>query len=426
MNAESKQALENKSTLVPNEASQRQRQHQNKAVSPFIDHRRQAITQRNIQEIANDSSQIKQLKGLQNIANNYAQTQNNQQAIQLKPATAVGSTHIVPMNGKSLMRAEKGEFITSGTPLDVDPNTRVISRRGPNQELVKDYDTRGEHMYRWYKIDEYNGNNIAANNEYIREHTFKFNENNSEPEKAHKNLDANPDKRSRQSHVAIRYDVWFNSNRAIDRTAHMVMEDYSAHHRKENPMYEYTWGENKEIPRDSPIAEPTPMGGDIEESKIHKDSIEMSGGLPNAMHKELLRKQESHKDKEESMKGQKRYESSKTKGKFFMNPPKSNPDAQPIPRFNKVKSVEILVTMEEYNMLKGMYELRRKGGFYCLYREARTVHGYELATRCLSFLEDIAIKRKQLGLKPGHGADVLKKFAELNKVTNAHQGEKDV
>ena len=351
---------------------------------------------------------------------------NNPQAgstIQLKAARAKGSTHLVILNHHSLMHGGKGEFITNRTPLDVDPNNRIISRRGPNQELVGDYDHRGAHMYRWYKVDDLRYINISGQNKYIREHTFRFTD-----AREHNHYRAHdlrgsrmPDtKRSRKSHIAVRFDVWYNSDRDIDRTGHMVMEDHSAAHRGEHPMHEYTWGANKAIePVHSDHLVPFEMEGDAAGSHADHESASVPDG-PTSKHKELLIKQESRHAKTASMRGQERYTDDERQ-RYFLKRTETRKHA--VKRFNRKKSVEILVSMAEYRQLMRWFHGRKVGGFYCFYREARTVHGYQKATRCLSFLEDVAIMRNQRGLRPGHAADVLQQFAVLNRITEAHKGE---
>ena len=65
----------------------------------------------------------------------------------------VGSTHLVRMVEGSIMDGEEGPFLEHGTKLTIIPNTKILSRRGPNQEEFSELDRdRGTPIYTWYQV----------------------------------------------------------------------------------------------------------------------------------------------------------------------------------------------------------------------------------------------------------------------------------
>lgn len=389
------------------------------------------------QAMADHSPRVQQLMALQALADQAQRTptRSASETLQLVPATAKGSTHLVERKNKSIMRGKSVFFIESGTSLDVQPDQRVISRRGPNQELVGEYDLRGDHIYCWYKVNQVKDKDFH-DDVFIREGTFAFVEH-PLPEFAH-DLGQSTDKRSRQSHVAIKLEVWYNSDRRIDPSGHMVMEDYSAPRRGTYPIYEYTWGKDKEVnlnklQKREDIYRPEFYKSNFNDEykssemtnvKITLDSTNESNAPPPSKHKTLVARNVPREENEETQKNQLRYFNPVT-NKFQISMPKTVV-VDPVKRFNKKKAVELLVTKSEYEKIMTLYDLRKDKGFYCFYREARTSHGYDMATRCLSFLEDVAIEREKYELIPGHAEDVLNSFAELNAITAKHTFEKDV
>ncbi len=85
-----------------------------------------------------------------------------------------GSTHLVKAQGKSIFKGHyfgKG-LITNGTPIAVDNEVKLRSRRGPNQETFRAQDKKmGTHFYRWFKVLSVNGKPIERN-VYVRDDTF--------------------------------------------------------------------------------------------------------------------------------------------------------------------------------------------------------------------------------------------------------------
>ncbi|MDC3285101.1 hypothetical protein OAU94_01515 [Flavobacteriaceae bacterium] len=79
MNTHADKTQENKSQSVANTVSQKQSN--GKSTFQFVDNRPDAVAQLKLQEVANNSPQVKQLKALQNLANS---NQENSQVTQLK------------------------------------------------------------------------------------------------------------------------------------------------------------------------------------------------------------------------------------------------------------------------------------------------------------------------------------------------------
>lgn len=99
-----------------------------------------------------------------------------------KDVIVTGVSHLVKMKGKSLQaREEVGEEIIHGQELVIDTDSKVRSRRGPNQESQneedpsksnREVDQEGEHIYNWYKVLKIDGKAAKANL-YVREDVFK-------------------------------------------------------------------------------------------------------------------------------------------------------------------------------------------------------------------------------------------------------------
>ncbi|MCU0434774.1 MAG: hypothetical protein MUC87_15070 [Bacteroidia bacterium] len=344
--------------------------------------------------------------------------------IQRKPANVHGLTHLVKKAGNSIMNGEEKDEVTEQDQLDVDPNKRLRSRRGPNQEMVGDYDKRGEHIYRWFLVNEINHKDVAGEDLFIREDTFSFSNERDNPI-INRDLSQMPDRRTRQSHYAIRLEVWCNTDRKIDNSGHLVMADKSLEYQNEDPYLAYEMGKDlkpQDRQREADFIFDSDDRGAVltkEQEKFTKvevdDARDRSKKIPG-LFKTLDQKRESGEGIRARLKNQKRYVSDKT-GEGYLQPQEGRTER---PRFNKHRWVELLVTKEEYNYLIQMWQARSAQGFYCFIREARTVQGFDLATRCLSFLEDIAMHRNQKKLAGGHAEDILSSFKEINQITDKH------
>jgi len=402
----------------------------------FVDNRPETMSQRNLQEAANNSSQINQLKGFQEMANRSPQIKQvsqfqvsddtylsqqesvEKEVVQLKPAKVKGQTHLVKKKGESLMKGTPGKLLVHNESIDVEADKlRLKSRRGPNQERVGDYDERGEHIYRWYLVNEI-PEEIVEPGTYIREGTFNF-ENDHDLPKGIEDLSEKDDKRTRKSHYAVRFEIWFNTSESIDPSGHMVMKEMG---KKVNPYLAYEWtpdghpqaeqGNKREAPLmegDSPIKE-------HDHTKVNLKDVPGGGNFIT-----LDPKREEPEQIEQRLKGQQKYESTKKKDTWY----KVKTDLHKkkdtvVNRFNKKKWIEVLISNEEFAYMNSMFDQRSKqGGFYCYFREARTTLDFDLATRCLSVIEDVAIHRGQ-SLKTGHATSVLRSFATINEVTEKH------
>lgn len=349
--------------------------------------------------------------------------------LQKKPAAVHGLTHLVEKKGNSIYNGDEKDEVTALDTLDVNPDVRIRSRRGPNQEMVGDYDRRGEHIYRWFRVDEKPaGVNISEKNWYIREDTFDFTDKKDLPKL--KDLSSLPDKRTRQSHVAVRFEAWFNSNyftnnipdrQNLDLSGHMVMKDYWMASQKQKPYIAYEM-QSKKHPREivGGTRDKNLMNTDSLVENHDKDGIKVEG-MPKSTYWGLGTMNESEEEITSRLKAQERF---KPADKWI----KEGEKGTGVKRFDKKKWVEILVSMDEYRVLTNMFQQRgfENQGFYCFVREARTTLNYELATRCLSVIEDIALQRGLDNLETGHAKEVINHFAELENVTEKHQGEEDV
>lgn len=102
-----------------------------------------------------------------------------------KDVIVTGVSHLVEMQGKSLQARDygnddSGPEIIHGQELVIDTDSKVRSRRGPNQEAQnkeeptktnREVDQEGEHIYNWYKVLKIDGKAAQANM-YVREDVF--------------------------------------------------------------------------------------------------------------------------------------------------------------------------------------------------------------------------------------------------------------
>lgn len=81
-------------------------------------------------------------------------------------------SHLVKMNKKSLHASNEELEIHHGQELVIETESKVRSRRCPNQEIYKDEDAEGEHIYNWFKVISLEGKPVKAGF-YIREDVFE-------------------------------------------------------------------------------------------------------------------------------------------------------------------------------------------------------------------------------------------------------------
>ncbi len=92
---------------------------------------------------------------------------------QLKPITVsvTGITHLVAMNGGSVMEGREYLEVGERDELLIDTEVKYRSRRGPNQEIYGESDEEGPQVYRWFKVLQVNGKPVPENI-FIRDETF--------------------------------------------------------------------------------------------------------------------------------------------------------------------------------------------------------------------------------------------------------------
>lgn len=95
--------------------------------------------------------------------------------------TITGLSHLVAKYGDSLMMTKPNDSATlaknekqvqQGDKLIIDTATAVHSRRGPNHEIYDQVDFKSPVDYLWFKALQLNGEDVSADNLYVREHTF--------------------------------------------------------------------------------------------------------------------------------------------------------------------------------------------------------------------------------------------------------------
>jgi hypothetical protein len=106
MNTHADKTQEKKSQSVVNAVSQKQSGAE--STFQFVDNRPEAVAQRKLQEMANNSTQVKQLKALQEMANNSPQVQQKPQ-MQFKADTKSSSSR---NNEKVVQRVLNGSDLT--------------------------------------------------------------------------------------------------------------------------------------------------------------------------------------------------------------------------------------------------------------------------------------------------------------------------
>ncbi len=121
----------------------------------FVDNRPGTVIQRKLREMADNSQQVNPV--IQRVEKNIIVT---------------GVSHLVKMNKKSLHASDEELEIHHGQELIIETGSKVRSRRGPNQEIYKDEDAEGEHIYNWFKVVSLEGKPVAPGF-YIREDVFE-------------------------------------------------------------------------------------------------------------------------------------------------------------------------------------------------------------------------------------------------------------
>ena len=170
----------------------------------FMDNRPEAIAQRKLQEIADNSPKERQLNafqkeenhtGLEKEANEMGEKAsisqgrsaqfkshaNNAKAnliIQRKPITVAisGLTHLVAMKDGSLFEGNEAAEVTSGQKITIDSEKKYRSRRGPNQETFGKLDAEGPSIYRWFKVTSLGNTDISGDNIWVRDDAFTPND----------------------------------------------------------------------------------------------------------------------------------------------------------------------------------------------------------------------------------------------------------
>lgn len=143
----------NKSSLAGQVASRKNGS--SESMFQFADNRPETLIQRKFREMADNSQQANSV--IQRVEKNIIVT---------------GVSHLVKMNKKSLHASDEELEIHHGQELVIETGSKVRSRRGPNQEIYKDEDKEGEHIYNWFKVISLEGNPVEAGF-YIREDVFE-------------------------------------------------------------------------------------------------------------------------------------------------------------------------------------------------------------------------------------------------------------
>ena len=134
MFAQIEKLKENKSRAAANSVIQEKGDREQRL--GFVDNRPEVIKQKQLKKISKNNSLLQIFP------------------VQMMPALVKGRTHLVKKRGNSLMRGEMQGLVHNNDLLDVNSKVRLRSRRGPSQERVGDYDVRGEHIYRWFLVNE--------------------------------------------------------------------------------------------------------------------------------------------------------------------------------------------------------------------------------------------------------------------------------
>lgn len=153
MTIHAEKTQDNKSQLVVQEATRKNGS--SESLFQFADNRPETVIQRKLREMADNSQPANPV--IQRVE---------------KKIIVTGVSHLVKMNRKSLHASDEELEIHHGQELVIETGSKVRSRRGPNQEIFKDEDKEGEHIYNWFKVVSLEGKPVEAGF-YIREDVFE-------------------------------------------------------------------------------------------------------------------------------------------------------------------------------------------------------------------------------------------------------------
>lgn len=307
-------------------------------------------------------------------------------------AAVKGLSHLVKKKGNTIFGSQEEHEVEEPEQVTVETNDRIRSRRGPNQEEFAGYDrVSREKMYRWYGIRE--APRIGKVPDwYIREDAFNLGE---DKPQVSKNLEALPGRRTRQSHHLMRFEVWCNSDTQLDPTGHMMVYEVRLNQYREYAQQR----KGKEIT--DPPKEIDDPGLTEQLDQSFKKIVGYKGPKPKPYHLDALtltpQQALDRRGKE-------------TRGK-----------EKKVPRYNRVLWADVIVTVEHTLIFGEKSQLRKERGFYYFLKEVQDdVAG---ATRCLSWLEDVA-QIHGIELVTGHAAEVLTDYIKKAGVLEEHTGEK--
>ena len=83
----------------------------------------------------------------------------------------IGRSHLVQLENQSLIKGKTELEIGEQDSLTIDESKVVISRRGPNQEVFDQIDSRKPSMYNWYPVVTIN-DKLVSEDWYVREDAF--------------------------------------------------------------------------------------------------------------------------------------------------------------------------------------------------------------------------------------------------------------
>src|SRR5437868_9781482 len=186
MKTHSANTTNNKSQAIANNLPQQQ----HTPDGGLTDESPDTIHVQDLKAIANDSPQVKQLRKVQAMANEYVTKngrQNNSPAnsgmpVQRKVAPVEiiwAVTHIVRKVGESIFggddyKENEVQELTQGQQLTIDDEKTFTSRRGQNQEDPKkrSTDQASTPSHVWYHVVKLNGKDVSGDTLYVREGTF--------------------------------------------------------------------------------------------------------------------------------------------------------------------------------------------------------------------------------------------------------------
>lgn len=85
--------------------------------------------------------------------------------------TITGTTHLVQAVHGSIYNGIQGRLLAHGTPIKVNTDDKIRSRRGPNQEIFREYDEKNAPEYRWVRVISVGGEPVSGP-VYVRDDTF--------------------------------------------------------------------------------------------------------------------------------------------------------------------------------------------------------------------------------------------------------------